>query len=158
MTAPIPPDTPSLRFGGYLKALLLEVPPDKVIWKTLSGVFTAEQMLRKFEADSTDIKTWVSDVARTTRELLARRAKNMETLTAATPQELLTANKLVAKGFISLLSECSDAYGPVYWHPMEGAFNSTEMITELERGSDIALAYMAAFVRVGRTWIIGADA
>lgn len=157
MTTPNNSNSERLRFGGYIQTLLLQVPADKVVWKTLSGVFTAEQMLKKLEAGSSDAKAWVSDIARTIRHLQSTKAKNFEALPPATPDEQVMASRLVAKGFVSLLEEYPDGQGPVYWHPMEGSFSSSEMIQELGRNSDIALAYLAGYVRIVRSWILGSD-
>lgn len=71
----------------------------------------------------------------------------MESSTPANEFEAEAVRRLDPSGFISLLKEVSDEAGPVYWHPLEGAFNSSEMQAELMRGSPVAEAYLCGYVR-----------
>ncbi len=54
-------------------SLLKEIKPETVVWRTMSGNFTAQQMIQEIELGSDDAKQYMSDFFRLVRDLLGRR-------------------------------------------------------------------------------------
>lgn len=136
-----------VRFGALIVEMLAHAPANVIIWRTFSGSYTAGELKEKLQSGHVQAKIWVSEIARHVRRAQAQHAKDMESSIAANDFEAEAVKRLDPSGFIALLKEVPDEAGPVYWHPLEGAFSSSEMQAELIKGGPVADAYLCGYVR-----------
>lgn len=54
--------------------LLKELTPESVVYKTMSYSFTAQEMLKELESETSISKEWISSVLRISRDILIRQA------------------------------------------------------------------------------------
>lgn len=69
------PDVDGVSMRAIFVQLLREVPPDTVVWRSMSGPFTAEKLIQDFLERGELGQQYAADFLRIARDLLTRKAE-----------------------------------------------------------------------------------
>jgi hypothetical protein len=137
----------TIKLSAFILGLLAQINPGQVVWNTMSGPFTAQQMHELLLMRDHTALCWVSDHLRVMRDIFGLMAEKGSTVTGVTPEQVALAQGIEKKSFISLLRETATRTGPVYWSPAHGQVSKEAMLSALAENNELAAQYVACFVR-----------
>lgn len=137
----------TIKLSAVVCDMLAEVAPLTIVWRTMSGNFTALQMHDLLEARSETALQWLSEFLRVFRDIFGVRAENKKP--AATPSaRLVELAKNVGKApFVRLLNEGSRIRHNFYWSEATGAISKEQLLASLTKNDSLAAQYVACMLQ-----------
>lgn len=136
----------TIKLSVFIIGLLAKINPGQVVWNTMSGPFTAEQMHDLLIMRDHTALCWASDHLRVMRDVFGHMAERGSTVTGVAPEQVALARDIEKKPFISLLHETAGITGRVFWSPEHGQVSREAMLSALAENNELAAQYVACFL------------
>lgn len=153
MSEPIGTSSRKPRFSALAISLLEDHPPELVVWRTMSGPFTAAQIRASLAERSELGLQWLSDFLRVMRDVFAYRAQDSQLAASVLDHELEQAAGLDKTGFLALIAEGSTSRPALYWSADTGPVDTANMQKALHLDNDLAAAYVACFIHEFKNYL-----
>lgn len=137
----------SIKFSVAVSGLLAQIPPDKVVWRTMSGNTTAAQMQALLDVQDDAALQWVTSFARFTRDVFTQRALLNLPASQAEPSSLGLARTVQVKAFSTLMKEPFVGADVIFWTPATGGVTRDQMLAELDSGGDVSVQYIGCYIQ-----------
>lgn len=134
------------RIRVFVAEYLQTLPSDQVVWKTMSGDLTSQDMIKSLQANEESALIWLSELLRVWRDVLARRSLKFDT-----PLEMieLDVSQVDLAPFQSLLKEMTTT--DVIFKQDGIAYNKEQLQADdtlvAQWGSSILKLALGAFAR-----------
>lgn len=139
-----------MKFSQYVLQVLTELPEDKIVRKTMSGPWTAKQVISMIEEQSNDVKIWVSDLLRVFRDVVmvpSYKSQSLKNLKKEHSDYIEIAQSLDNTVFKALLKEV-DSKQVVFRNPARHVYTAHELHAEFDSDSDVCTEYKALICKL----------
>lgn len=137
----------TIKLSAVVCDMLTKIAPSTVVWRTMSGDFTAIQMRDLIEARNETGLQWLSDFLRVFRDIFGVRAEDKKPAANPTASMLELAKKVDKAPFAALLKEGSRVSHEFFWSEATGGFSKEQLLASFAKDDNIAAQYVACMLQ-----------